>query len=64
MMMVMVVPLLVLRSRMVHVVHHQFGAVAHALHPRRYRRVHGVLAPARARVVMMVVVVLSANMFR
>jgi hypothetical protein len=53
-------PLLVLRPRMVHVVHYQFGPVAHALHPGRRVR---FLAPA-ARLMVMVVVVLLARVLR
>lgn len=55
MVVMVVMSLLVLRPRVIHVVDDQFGAVAHALHPRR--RVHGILAPAAARVMVMVVMV-------
>lgn len=63
MVMMVVMSFFVVRPRMVHVVHDQFGAVAHAFHT--WRRLHRVLAPARApRMMVMVMMMLTAGMFR
>lgn len=58
MVMMVVMPFLVLRSRMVYIVDDQLGPIAHAFHAGR--RVHyGFLAPAARSVMVMVVMVLT-----